>query len=64
MVRDPLEFLAKLKDRYDHMNIMVLPQVRYAWQHLRLQDFKFVVDYNSELFYIVTQLKLCEVKIS
>ena len=45
------------------MKIVIFPQAQYAWQHLRLQDFKSVIDYNSELFHIVTQLELCEVKI-
>ena len=64
MVWDPLELWTKLKKRYDHMKTVVFPQAQYVWQHLRLQDFKSVADYNSELFHIVTQLELCEVKIS
>ena len=31
--------------------------------HLRLQDFKIVSEYNSALFKISFQLKLCEEKI-
>ena len=54
----------KLKDMYDYMKIAVLPQAQYVWQHLRLQDFKSMADYNSELFHIVTQFELCGVKIS
>ena len=42
MVRDPLELWTKLKERYDHMKSVVFPQTQYAWQHLRLQDFKSV----------------------
>ena len=64
MVRDPLELWIKLKERYNHMKSVVLPQAQYAWQHLRLQDFKFVSEYNSALFDIVTQLELCGVKVS
>ena len=37
---------------------MILPNARYAWMHLRLQDFKSVREYNSSLFKIVSQLKL------
>jgi hypothetical protein len=32
--------------------------------HLRLQDFKSVSDYNSELFKISLQLKLCGEKVT
>ena len=64
MVRDPLELWTKLKERYDHMKSKVLHQAQYAWQHLRLQDFKSVSEYNSALFDIVTQLELYGVKVS
>ena len=30
MLQDPLEFWAKLKDIYDHMKIVVIPQVQYV----------------------------------
>ena len=59
MVRDHLKLWTKLKERYDHMKIVVLPQTQYAEQHLKLQDFKSVSKYNSALFDIVTQLDLC-----
>ncbi|XP_047263680.1 uncharacterized protein LOC124896202 [Capsicum annuum] len=38
---------------------MVLPRARYEWMHLRFQDFKIVVEYNSVVFRIVSRLKLC-----
>ena len=38
---------------------MILPKARYEWMHLRLQDFKSVSEYNSALFKISSQLKLC-----
>ena len=38
---------------------MILPKARYDWMHLRLQDFKSVSEYNSTLFKISSQLKLC-----
>ena len=42
MVRDLLKLWTKLKERYDHMKIVVLLQAQYAWQHLKLQDFKSI----------------------
>ena len=38
---------------------MILPKARYEWMHSRLQDFKPVSEYNSALFKISSQLKLC-----
>ena len=48
-----------VKDRYDHQKTVILPKARYDWLHLRLQDFKSISEYNSALFKITSQLKLC-----
>ena len=37
----------------------MLPRARYEWMHLRFQDFKTVIEYNSVVFRITSQLKLC-----
>ncbi|XP_070022852.1 uncharacterized protein [Nicotiana sylvestris] len=58
-VKDPLELWTGLKERYDHLKATVLPRARYEWMHLRLQDFKTVSEYNSAVFRITSQLKLC-----
>ncbi|KAL5743334.1 hypothetical protein ACOSP7_002212 [Xanthoceras sorbifolium] len=58
-VKDPLILWKNLKDRYDHQRDVFLPKARYDWIHLRLQDFKTVTEYNSALFKITSQLKLC-----
>ncbi|XP_050133096.1 uncharacterized protein LOC126609137 [Malus sylvestris] len=31
----------------------------YEWTHLRIQDFKSMAEYNSALFRITSQMKLC-----
>jgi hypothetical protein len=38
---------------------VLLPKTRYEWIHLRLQDFKSVGEYNSAMFHIISELKLC-----
>ncbi|XP_021750022.1 uncharacterized protein LOC110715721 [Chenopodium quinoa] len=38
---------------------MILPRARYDWLNLRLQEFKSVSEYNSVVFKITSQLKLC-----
>jgi hypothetical protein len=43
----------------NHQKTVILPKARYDWMHLRLQDFKSVSEYNSALFKISSQLKLC-----
>lgn len=58
-VKDPLVLWNNLKDRYDHLKMVILPKARYDWIHLRLQDFKSVSEYNSAMFNITSQLNLC-----
>ena len=50
-------------ERYDHTKTVMLPQAQYDWQHLRLQDFKSVSEYNYALFDIVSRLELYGVKL-
>ena len=63
-VKDPLILWTNLKERYDHQKTVILPKARYDWLHLRLQDFKSVAEYNSAIFKISSQLKLCGEKIT
>ena len=46
-VKDPLELWKSLKERYDHQKLVLLPNTHYQWIHLRLQEFKYVSEYNS-----------------
>ncbi|XP_069147659.1 uncharacterized protein [Solanum lycopersicum] len=39
--------------------MVIHPKARYDWMHLRLQDFKTTHEYNSVMFRITSQLKLC-----
>ncbi|XP_070036529.1 uncharacterized protein [Nicotiana tomentosiformis] len=54
-----LFFWNGLKERYDNLKLVTLPQAPYDWAHLRLQDFKVVSEYNSAMFRITSKLKLC-----
>ena len=58
-VKYPLILWTELKKRFDHQKTAILPKARYDWMHLRLQDFKSISKYNSALFEISSQLKLC-----
>ncbi|KAK9733288.1 hypothetical protein RND81_04G057500 [Saponaria officinalis] len=58
-VKDPYKLWTELKGRFDHKKSVILPRARYEWMHLRLQDFKSVIEYNSALYQIVSRLRLC-----
>ncbi|XP_026378850.1 uncharacterized protein LOC113273324 [Papaver somniferum] len=58
-VEDPFSLWYDLKDRYDHQKTVILPRTRHEWMNLCLQDFKTISEYNSELFRIVSRLRLC-----
>ncbi|KAK9675551.1 hypothetical protein RND81_11G014500 [Saponaria officinalis] len=57
-IKDPQIVWSNLKERYDHQKTVILPNARYDWMHLRLQNFKYVSEYNSAMFRITSQLKL------
>ncbi|XP_021980045.1 uncharacterized protein LOC110876176 [Helianthus annuus] len=63
-VEDPLELWTNIKERFDHQKLVLLPKPRYEWLHLRPQDFKTVSEYNTALFRITSELKLCGEKIT
>ncbi|XP_071909771.1 uncharacterized protein [Coffea arabica] len=63
-VKDPLVLWQDLKERFNHLKLVVLPKAQYDWLHLRLQDFKSVNEYNSAMFRITSQLSLCGEKIT
>ena len=63
-IKNPFTLWSNLKERYDHQKTVILLKARYDWMHLRLQDFKTVSEYNSALFKISSQLKLCGEKIT
>ncbi|XP_008358127.3 uncharacterized protein [Malus domestica] len=58
-VEDPLALCQALRSRYNNQTTVILPRASYEWTHLRIQDFKSVAEYNSTLFRITSQMKLC-----
>ncbi|GAV57478.1 UBN2 domain-containing protein, partial [Cephalotus follicularis] len=58
-VENPLELWQNLNDRFEHLKAIVLPKALNDWSQLRFQDFKTISEYNSTLFKIVSQLKMC-----
>ncbi|XP_057791393.1 uncharacterized protein LOC131008525 [Salvia miltiorrhiza] len=62
--KDPVVLWQSLKDRFDQQKAIILPQAQYDWLNLRFQDFKSVIEYNSTLHRIVSQLKLCKQEVT
>ncbi|XP_075092011.1 uncharacterized protein LOC142172133 [Nicotiana tabacum] len=58
-LKDPFQLWTSLKERYDRLKATVLPRTRREWMHLRLQDYKTISEYNSAVYKIISQLKLC-----
>ncbi|XP_016572750.2 uncharacterized protein LOC107870648 [Capsicum annuum] len=58
-IKDPLILWNNLKERYNHLKMVILSQAHYEWTYLRLQDFKNITNYNSALFRIKLQLNFC-----
>ena len=63
-VNNPLVLWKNLKERFDHLKMAIHSKAQYDWMHLRLQDFKNIHEYNSDMFIITSQLKLCEETVS
>ena len=40
---------SKLKEMYDNLKLVHLPQAHYDWIHLKLQDFKSTSDWLSAI---------------
>lgn len=53
-----------LYERYSHLKSIILPNTRNEWIKLKLQDFKTIDEYNSNVLRITSQLKLCGDKIT
>jgi hypothetical protein len=60
MIENAWELWVALKERYDQQNKLIWPEANHEWNHLRLQDFKIVADYNHAVHRICSRLKLCE----
>uniref|UniRef100_J3NDB7 Uncharacterized protein n=1 Tax=Oryza brachyantha TaxID=4533 RepID=J3NDB7_ORYBR len=57
---DPHVLWNALQKRYEQQKAIVLPKALHEWNHLRLQDFKSVGEYNHAIHKICAKLKFCE----
>ncbi|KAL3649032.1 hypothetical protein CASFOL_005435 [Castilleja foliolosa] len=58
-VEDPKLLWDELKERFGYPRDVLLPTAIDEWNKLRFKDFKSVIDYNSALFKIISQLEYC-----
>jgi hypothetical protein len=49
MIENPRELWITLKERYEKQKELIWPEANHEWNHLRLQDFKSVADYNHAI---------------
>lgn len=60
MIESPRALWDALKERYEQQKELIWPEANHEWNHLRLQDFKSVADYNHAVHRICSKLKFCE----
>ena len=60
MTKNPRELWDSLKERYEQQKELIWHEANHEWNHLRLQDFKSVADYNHAVHKICSKLKFCE----
>ena len=60
MIENPRELWVALKERYEQQKELIWPEANHEWNHLRLQDFKSMADYNHTVYRICSKLKFCE----
>ena len=58
-IKNPNELWQKLKSRFDHQKTIFHPRALSDWTHLRVLDFPTLVDFNNEIYRIISQLRLC-----
>ncbi|XP_048599627.1 uncharacterized protein LOC125579813 [Brassica napus] len=58
-IENPLDLWTALQRRYDHQKTVLLPKAKHEWTNLRFMDYKYVDEYNSVLFKIVSMMRLC-----
>lgn len=57
--KDPAELWAKLQTRFDHQQMLYMPQTRSDWTNLRVLNFPNFSAFDKELHQITSQLWMC-----
>jgi hypothetical protein len=57
---NPRNLWVSLQEPYEQQKEIICHETQHEWNHLRLQDFKSVTDYNHTVHNICTRLKFCK----
>jgi hypothetical protein len=60
MEEDPRALWLNLQQWYEQQKAVVLPKATHEWNHLRIQDFKSMNQYNHAMHKLSSKLKFCE----
>jgi hypothetical protein len=60
MEEDPRALCEALQQRYEQQKIVLLPEATHKWNHLRIQDFKTIREFNHVVRKISSKLRFCE----
>jgi hypothetical protein len=56
MEEEPRSLWVALKGRYEQQKAILLSKTNYEWTQIRLQDSKFIEDYNHVIHKVCTKL--------
>ena len=57
---DPRALWTSLKNRYEQHKAIILSEATHEWNHLRLQDFKTVDEFDHAVHKIWSMLRFCK----
>jgi hypothetical protein len=60
MEEDPHALWLALQQWYEQQKTVILLQATHEWNHLRIQDFKSVGEFNHAMHKLSSKLKFCE----
>jgi len=60
MKEDPQAIWLALQQWYEQEKVVILPDATHEWNHFRIQDLKFVNEYNHVMHNLSSELKFCE----
>jgi hypothetical protein len=60
MEEDPRALWEALQQRYEQQKAVLLPEATHEWNHLCIQDFKSVGEFNHAMHKISAKLRFCE----
>jgi hypothetical protein len=60
MEEDSRALWEALQQRYEQQKVVLLPKAIHEWNHLRIQDFKTVGEFNLVVHKISSKLRFCE----